>query len=175
MTKFMKCLSILSVLVIGFMVLVGCNDSESFYERWTAAGAEIEQDNVFKVVSVDDVVEMIDDDASFIVFVGSSTNTISVSSVSYIQNDADMMNYEGKVYFVDITDATGISARKNVNEKLGIDIDKTTDLIAACYVNGSQLFETSRPNSECDLFEFNGSISIRTVAVYAFEYYPVTE
>ncbi|MGM9969259.1 MAG: hypothetical protein ACI35S_02565 [Anaeroplasma sp.] len=177
MNKLFKVLTLLMVMIISLFTLVGCNSSDDFYKEWYEAGAQIEKDNVFELITVDKAVEMKEAKESFIVFLGSSTNSTAVSEVTGIQYDADNMNYDGKLYFINTKEIiSSISKMKSINEKLNIKLESSTSgLIAICYDGGVQKFETSRPNGECDRFIFDGtdSVSIRAVAVYAFEFYPV--
>ena len=102
----MKGLSALAVLISFGFALVSCN-SNSFYKEWKDAGAVIEEDNCFKLLSVDEVVSKRENEENFIVFlgassIGSSKNQTAVDLVSSIQAQADAVNYDG--YVLSISD-----------------------------------------------------------------------
>ena len=66
MNKFKKILSALAV-SIAFTTLASCSEN-SFYKEWRDAGATIEEENVFKELTVDEVVTKRDNKDSFIIF-----------------------------------------------------------------------------------------------------------
>lgn len=176
MSKFLKCLSVITVMMICLVTLASCSDSYSFYETWYEAGAEIDEDNVFEALTIEEVLDKVEADESFIVFVGSSTSETSIKNVESIQYAADNSNYDGKVYILDTTEKTSVSERRKVEDSLKISLSATASLIAICYDEGVQTFETSRPNAECDRFIFDGSnVDIVAVAEYAFDNYPVSK
>ena len=176
MKNLVKILSAFVVVMISIITLASC-DSYSFYEDWYQAGATVlEEDNVFKVVSLDEVKTMKEASESFMVFLGRSSDSKAVSEVNQIQFDADNMNYEGKIYFLNTGDyVETISGQKKINDTLGIKFeDSTSGIVVVCYEEGNVKFETTRPDNyaELELLKIEGVLTIQSLAYYAFTYYP---
>lgn len=175
MNKFKKILSALAV-SIAFTTLASCGEN-SFYKEWHDAGATIEEENVFKELTVDQVVTKRDNKDSFIIFCGSSSKSGAISAVSDIQVQADSLDYNGYVYFVNTKDIlSSISGKKNATDKLGVQEIDSSDLVVVCYKEGKVYFDTSSSEKYGDIysrFNIDGSLSYNALACYAFEYYPV--
>ena len=134
MNKFKKILSALAV-TIAFTTLASCGEN-SFYKEWHDAGATIEEENVFKELTVDEVVTKRDNKDSFIIFAGSSSKSGAISAVSDIQVQADSLDYNGYVYFVNTKDIlSSISFRIS---------DKSTDSTPnSCLAKSGGMFSFS--------------------------------
>ncbi|RIA78283.1 hypothetical protein EI71_00233 [Anaeroplasma bactoclasticum] len=173
MNKFKKIISALAV-SIAFGALASCSSS-SFYSEWKEAGAEIEEENVFSLLTVDEVVAKREAKESFVIFAGSSLKSGAVSAVSEIQAAADNLDYTGKVYFVNTKDIlASISLKKEATQKLGVVEIDSSNLVAVCYHSGDVFFDTSSTYTDhYDRFKISGSISYNALAVYTFEYYKV--
>ena len=173
MNKFKKIISALAV-SIALLPLASCG-STSFYDEWKEAGAEIKEDNIFSVLSVDDVVNKRDAKETFVIFVGSSSKSGAVDAVSSIQAQADNLDYDGLVYFVNTKDILkSIPLKKEATTKLGIKEIDSSDLVVVCYKEGSVFFDTSSSDSDhYERFMINGSLSYNALATYVFDYYKV--
>ena len=184
MNKFKKILSALAVVICFGFGLASCN-SNSFYKEWKDAGATIEEDNCFKLLSVDDVVSKRENKESFIIFlgasaIGSTTNQTAVDLVSNIQAEADAVNYDGCVYFVNVKDAAkNLTEGQAVKDKLGVNelLGDSNGLVCVSYIKGDVYFDTSKAKKsipdQLKRFVISGSISFEALANYAFEYYKV--
>ena len=187
MNKFKKVISALAVSICFIFSLVSCG-SQSFYQEWKEAGATIEEDNCFKAISVDDVVNKRGNKESFVIFIGASTvdsvtNSAAVSLVSSIQAEADAINYTGKVYFVNVKDyLTNVNQAIEVKNKLGSnELTDAYGLICVCYKDGNVYFDTSVKKTIPDqlkrfiIDEGSTQINFNALANYVFEYYKVEE
>lgn len=173
MNKFKKILSALAV-TIAFGALASC-DNNAFYNEWHDAGAVIEKENVFKLLTVDDVSKKREAKEDFIIFVGSSKKEGAVTNVSAIQSQADNLDYEGVVYFVNTKDIlASIPLKKEATEKLGVKEIDSSNLVVVCYHDGEVFFDTSSSESDhYERFVISGSLSYNALAEYAFDYYEV--
>lgn len=171
--KVKKIFSALAVTIV-FSALASCG-STSFYSEWSEAGADIKEDNVFSVLSVDDVVKKRDNKDSFIIFAGSSSKSGARSAVEEIQAQADNLDYDGLVYFVNTKDIlSSISSKKEATTKLGVKEIDSSELVVVCYKEGAVFFDTSSSDSDhYERFKVNGSLSYNALATYAFDYYKV--
>lgn len=188
MNKFKKICSALAVSICFVLALVSCK-SVSFYDEWHEAGATIEEDNCFKLLTVDEVVAKRDAKESFVIFIGASaiqttTNSKAVDLVSAIQAEADAVNYTSKVYFVNAKEAMlSLSQQKDMKDKLKInEINDSYGLVCVSYINGDVYFDTStiKGNNVPDqlkrfVVDDSNEISFKALANYVFENYPVTE
>jgi len=169
MLKFIKALSALAFIFIGMCSLASCGGAYNFYEDFYQAGATIEKDHNFVVISVDKAKEMIDNGDDFVLFLGTSTESTHVTSVTTLQTEFDYFDFEGKVYFIDTTDI--LSSRKKIvdlSEKLSIkSLDTGTGLVVAEYKDGKQVFDTSKSDGD-ELFYLGGSLSYSGVAYYIY-------
>lgn len=189
MNRFKKICSALAVMISFGLALASCG-TQSFYDEWNQAGATIETDNCFKVLTADEVAEKREAKESFVIFIGASaiqttTNTKAVDLVSTIQAEADAINYDGYVYFVNAKDAMlTLSEQKAMKEKLKVnEITDSYGLVCVSYVKGEVYFDTSaiKGNNIPDQLkrfvvnEGSDTISFKALANFVFENYPVME
>ena len=175
MKKFIAYLSAFILIVVGAISLSSCSKS-SFYSEWHKAGANIEKDNIFDMLTVDEVASKLEEKESFAVFFGSSNDSQSVKDVSSMQYTADVKNYEGKVYFLTTTKLKKNTKMKEIKEKIKVDIsDMETSVQCVLFENGKITFNTSddKYESENKKFKIDDELSIIAVLEYVIEYYPV--
>ena len=181
MNKLVKILSTFLVVFISVLGLAACNEKYDFYEDFYTAGAtNLTKDHIFEVITLDDAKKMKEDKESFVVFLGLSKYSEDVAAVNAIAYDAENLNYDGKVYFINLDDFKTVSSKSELNETLNIKYDSVSGIIAVCYDKGELLFETTRPTKyeECSLFNIHGTddnpiMDIHALATYTFENYPV--
>ena len=179
--KLMKILSTFLVVFISVLGLAACNEKYDFYEDFYTAGAtNLTEDHIFEVITLDDAKAKIDAKESFVVFLGLSKYSEDVTAINAIAYDAANLNYDGKVYFINLADFKSVSSKAELNKALDIKYDSGSGLIAVCYKDGKLEFETTRPTKYeiCQLFNIHGtedniSIDIHALAAYTFENYPV--
>lgn len=174
--KFSKVLTLFAIAFTFILTLSSCKKSDTTYKLW-----DLEKENCFEFISVDDAKKLIDEEKEIIIFVGSSNESAAKSSVSQIQEEAELIDYEGKIYLVDIKDvlAKGLTKTNEAAKSLGIHEFLENKLTVVCYskLNGSYeaLFDTSDPNGYCSIFVNSDSdikpeyILMNLVAQYAFE------
>lgn len=183
MKKIIASFAAFMLIICGLFTLASCNGN-SFYNEWYGAGAEIESENIFKSVTVDEAKALLDDsnNNTFALFMGSSANSASVSDVTAMQYTADVKNYDGKVYFLTTTDLIKtniVTNAKNVKEKLGnkVDISDFGDnVVCVMYESGRIKFITTDTSAELvKQFMIDGSVSIVSVLEYVIEVCPVKQ
>ena len=181
MKKIIASLAAFMLIICGLFTLASCSGN-SFYNEWHSAGAEIETENVFKSVTVDEVSSLLQDkdNNTFALFLGSSANKNSVSDVTAMQYTADVKNYDGKVYFLTTTDLIKnnlVTNAKNIKEKLGNKVDISElgqNVVCVMYESGRIKFITTDTSSETvKQFMVSGSVSIVSVLEYVIEVCPV--
>ena len=141
----------LVLLLIPAFFLSSCGNN-SFYSRFKAVGAEIEEKNCFVELKLDEVVEKKAKD-NFVLIILSSDNSTSGTVISNLQFDADNTNFEGKIFVYDVKSPTAKEGL-DITSKLGITsyTDSSTGFVAVGYKNNSKIFDTSNGGSECDVF-----------------------
>ena len=102
MRKITKFLSLFAFAFVMLISLASCGSS-GFYKDYHDAGADIDKDHCFEVVSVSEAKTMITNKESFILFMGSYTFDSCVKTVGTIQSEVDNIDYEGSILYLDIT------------------------------------------------------------------------
>ena len=156
MKKIIAAVSAFMLIIVGLFTLASCS-SKTFYSEWKKAGAVIEKTNVFESVTVDEAKKMIDAKTPFALFLGSSEEADSVADVTAIQYAADAKNYDGKIYFLTTTKYKKLSQKKEIKEKLSIDIaDMGNNVICVMYdETGKAKYNTSIANiNDAELRQF---------------------
>ena len=145
MKKFLKGFALVAILFISLINLCSCYD---FYKDFHDAGATIEQTNNYEVLSLDQAKGKIDNKETFILVLATSKSSTCVTRISTLQEQATYFGFEGKLYFVDMTDYKDTaSGRKNLRESLkvkGYSNNLTgTDAVVVCYTKGEVTIDTS--------------------------------
>ncbi len=178
MKKFIAYISAFVLAVVGLFTMSSCS-SDSFYTEWHNAGAEIESTNIFKSITVDEAETMLknSDTNTFALFFGSSSDSTAVSNVTTMQYTADVTNYEGKVYFLTITEIKkSTSKMKEVKTKLGnVDVSEMGSGVCCVKYNAGVVeFNTVHASDDsCKQFLVEGAVSIVAVLEYVMEVCPV--
>lgn len=173
--KFKKSITAIAVVIIAVLTLVSCG-GYNFYKDWTNAGATIEKDNVFEVISLEEAKSKIDADETFALLVGTSEAASAANTISIIQSQATYFEFDKKLYYVDATDyLSKTTERKNLRDTLGI-TDATpisTNIVVVCYTSGSIVLDTSKKVTDPSLESFVsfGSINYYSIAAYLFNDY----
>lgn len=180
MNKFKKNVALFVALFISLFTLVSCSNYD-FYSDWSKAGASIEKDNVFLSLSADEVKTKRDNGETFVILVGSSTDSKAVSAITAIQEQADIVGYTGNVYFVNAKDVSSSSAssasRNEFKEKVGLkaftSVSTEANLVVVAYKKGVVELDTSS-TTKCDYTFFNNDnsqdLNFEYVAHYLFEF-----
>ena len=156
MKKFGKLLSALAVAVIGLATLVSCG-GYNFYNVMTEAGAIIDKDHCYEVI--EDAKNKIEADETFILALGSPISK-TANTIGIIDEQSEIFNFEGKIYFIDVQDEIkNIEDRNTLNKDLGIfnSADAKTNLIIVIYNKGEVLIDTTNKASYDDFEWFAAS------------------
>lgn len=171
MKRFLKAISMLSITLM-LVVLTGCNQ-DKFYKEWSNAGAEIEEENIFEYIELDEVATKISNGDTFVVVCASSKNSQSITVINTLQSQHDYLCPEKDVtiYVVDSTDFDK-SSRKTAKEKLGLSKAVTSDgsPIIMTYEKGIIGVETNWLDKiQTQEFVVNGTFQSSALASYIFK------
>ncbi len=145
MKKFAKILSLIALAFVFSFSLVSCGSS-SFYDHYKDAGADIEKDNCFEVIKVNEAKSMIANKESFIVFLGTYESSDCAEGVEQIQKEVDDIDYEGTILYIEITSIMESSSKQSETAKiLGIKESSlnTQTLICLMYKNGTLIVNSN--------------------------------
>ena len=171
-TKFGKILAAIAVLVIGAFTLVSCG-SYNFYSDWKNAGADIEKENIYEAITLDNAKQKLDNDETFVLLLGTSEASGAARTITNLQSQADYFGFDKKLYFVDSTNYLSKTAdRKNLNQTLGIyDASQiSNNIVIVCYNSGDIIMDTSKKTTDSSLENFvtDSSIDYYKIASYLF-------
>lgn len=171
MSKFIKGISALAVILVAAVMLASCE--YNFYGDWSKAGAEIEKENIFEVVTVDSAKAMIEEDKTFVLVLGSSNATLAPSTMTTLQDDADYLGFEGKLQFIDCAEFVNKPAdRKMLKEAFGVnDPSKiSSNLVVLIYDKGNLLLDTTDAATDDKLKHFvdGSSVNYSALATYIY-------
>ena len=172
MKRLLKALSTLSVLML-LVVLTSCG-ANKFYKEWSKAGAEIEKENIFEYIELEDVKEKNAAGEKFVVIYASSENATSVSVITSFQAQYDYLCTNGEeivVYVIDSTDFTKSSDRKEAKEALGIAKAVPSDgsPLIVTYKDGAPVVESNWLDKiQTKEFVFNGKLNYSSLCSYIY-------
>ena len=171
MKKILKPFSILFCLLAFVFMLASCSN-ETFYSKWHARGAEIEKENCYQEITLDEAKTKKQNKETFAFFLGILTNDdTAVSDMTKVQFLADNTNFTGKVYFITVKKVTKDIA-KDVSDTFKLDI-YNKGLFGIAIKDGIVKINTSNSKDDTnERFMTNGS-TIDVVAVA--EYFFITE
>ena len=169
----MKSLKMLVSLAMVFgliFVLASCS-GYNFYRDFKNAGAEIDSDHSFLVLTKDEVKAKRDAKEEFLLIVGSSTNTTCVTAITQMQSEFNSLNFEGKANYLSVKSAlSSQSEGSEVSKILESDIDAGNDgiIFMAFDKNGNVRFNTySKKNYEdAKKFRIDNNLAYRAIADY---------
>ena len=177
MKKLLKYIGILPMAFALIFVLASC--SNSFYKTFKALGAEIEEDNCFTALTLDEFKAKKEAKEDFVLLLVSSDDTKSANVLSRIQFDVDNQNREATVYVFDVIEGVSHAATtgKEYRDTFGVKaLTSTVGFVAVGIQDGKLLFDTSYPNDYCDIFNTTSdaetsesNINAHAVAQYIIE------
>lgn len=171
MSKFIKSVSALAVIVIAALTLASCK--YNFYNDWSNAGAEIEKENVFEVLEVDSAKAKVDADDTFVLVFGTTKAVSAAATVTTLQATADALEFDGTLYYVDCTDYINKPAdRKMLKETFGLNDSNqiSSNLVIAIYDKGELLLDTSDKLDDTKLKNFVDGESVNYAALATYIY-----
>ena len=172
MKKLLKALSTLSVLML-LIVLTSCG-SNKFYREWSKAGAEIEKDNVFEYIELEEVKEKIAAGETFVVIYASNENASSISVINSFQAQYDYLCTNGEervIYVIDSTDFDKSSERKEAKEALGVTkaVPNDGSALIVTYVSGVPTVESNWLDKiQTQEYVFNGSLNYSSLCSHIY-------
>ena len=137
MKSFLRVITTFVVALVFGLALTSCSEY-NFYEEFVNAGADIEKDHIFEVLTLSEVEAKIEADETFVLVYGTAESSSCVNIVSSLQAQYEYLQVEdtledGKevtIYFMDATDYIDSSKkRKEIREALNIKepMDSTSD------------------------------------------------
>ncbi len=135
MRKWLKRLAVLSFLAFAFIGMTGCSNKDyDFYKDWHDAGATIEEENIFEMISKEEAIAKKQNANEVFVLVYATTqpktgtNSTAVNMISSLQAQAEYLNNTtAKIYYLNATDdQNNKESRKSLRESLGMS-DTPTD------------------------------------------------
>ncbi len=152
MKKFTRNIALFVALLTAALALVSCGGYD-FYQDWVEVGATIDTDNVFKALTLDEVKEKRDNNETFALIVASSTDSNAVSAITKIQEQADYVGFDEKVFFISSKDVYNASrdTQKEFRDKVGISDFRSQSssnplFVLIAFKNGSIIGDTSKSN-----------------------------
>lgn len=174
MRKLLKALVALSFVFTLMLAATSCSSEYDFYEDWSEAGAEIEKDNIFEVITLDEAKAKIANKDTFVLLYASSSAPTAVRVVNTLQAQAEYLgaSEDAVIYFVDATDYTTSSDRNLVKEALKIrrDVPDNGSPVVMTYNAGIVYVDTTWTDKiATKQFVFNGSVDYSCLASYIFK------
>lgn len=109
-TKIIGAFIVASVMLI---TMASCS-GYSFYDDWSSAGADIEKDNVFITVTLEEVKAKIENDDTFALIYATSKSSSCVNVITSLQTQAEYLGCEDKnIYFLDATNYISSSTSRS--------------------------------------------------------------
>lgn len=171
---------ILPVLMIFSFLFILTSCGYNFYNDYKSKGAVLDNGDSFKVLVVDDVKKMREENKNFAIIIGTSNNESCVTAITKIQSEFDIVGYKGVAYYLDATEAIKYQSKgAQLTSDLGVKgINPGSDGIIFVEYNGSRvLCDTSKNDEAGKKFRLNnlleGSLLPRAIADYIVEYYSV--
>ena len=140
MKRFLKALTTLSLTIMLLVVFTSCN-ADKFYKEWSKAGANIEKENVFEVIELEQVEAKIAAGDTFVLIYATSENSSSVSLITSFQAQYDYLCTNGEervIYVLDSTEYDKSSEKATVKKALGVakELPKDGSPLIVTYIKG---------------------------------------
>ncbi|MBD5390990.1 hypothetical protein HDR67_03190 [bacterium] len=120
MKKFIKALCFISVFFILTFVMTSCS-GYSFYNDFHGAGADIEKDHIFEVITLEEAKAKKENGDTFVLLYGSSSNVSCVTIVSKLQAQAEYLgNEDAVIYYLNSKDFTTKEKRDEIRSAIGM-------------------------------------------------------
>ena len=178
MRKFIKYIS-LPIIAIAFLISLASCSGSNFYKTFKALGAEIEKENCFTELTLDEFKAKKADKEDFVLILVSSDTSKSTSPISKIQFEVDNQKKSATVYVFDVKEGVNHAATtgKEYRDTFGVkSLTSSLGFVALGIQDGNILFDTSYPNDYCDIFNTTSgeetseaNINVHAVAQYIIE------
>lgn len=170
MKRFLKALTVLSLAFVMVISLASCG--YNFYDDWHSAGAEIEEDNIYVVITLEEAKKMKEDGEVFALVYASSSSSSAVNVITTFQIQAEYLgNEDAKIYFVDSTDYTTKAKRAEVRDALNMhEAPETGDPVVMTFRSTAVDVDTSNTNKvKTKEFIVDGTVQYASLASYIFK------
>lgn len=174
MKKWTKVIAVLSMLLVFTCLLGSCSSNYDFYKDWHDAGADIEEDNIFKTVTLEEAQKLKEDKETFALVYASSVAVSSVSLITSLQAQAEYLGHEdATIYYLNSTDYTTVSKCKEVNAAINMNDAgsfKDGTPVVMTFKKGIVDVDTSNPNlPKTKEFIKNSVVQYSSLASYIFK------
>lgn len=174
MKSLKKIVSAFVIALIFGLALTSCS-GYNFYKEFSEAGADIEENNIFEVLTLEEAKAKIEANETFVLLYGTAQSSPCVNVVTSLQAQAEYLGAEDlTVYFMDATDYIESSkSRKEVREaiKMNDPMDQFSDSpVIIIYKNGKVDVDTSALESTKTKKFLNesGAVQYASLASYIF-------
>lgn len=175
MKKAIKSISFISFMFVLLFIMVSCSN-KGFYQDFHSAGAIIEKENIFEQITLDQAKTKKENNETFVLLYGNSTNSACVSVVTSLQAQAEYLgNTDVTIYFLNSTEYKTSSQRKEVRDAIRMH-EPTSDgapvimtFVAASTSSRVDVDTSDREKVKTKEFIKNGSIQYSSLASYIFK------
>ena len=147
MKRFLKAFGVILCVFTVLLTLTSCSGYD-FYEDWHNAGATIEKENIYQLITLDEAKQKIDNKDTFVLIYASSSNSESVKVISSFQAQAEyLQRTDAVIYFLNSSEFTSTSDRTKVRETIKMhEAPSDGSPIVMGYKNSASVIDTSDKN-----------------------------
>ncbi len=175
MKKLMKAISFMTCMLVMVLAMTSCS-GYSFYNDFHDAGAEIEKENIFEIISLEEAKTKKENGDTFVLLYGSSSNSNCVALVSSLQAQAEYLGKaDATIYFLNSKDYTTSSKCREVKDAIMMH-DPTKDgspiimtFISAPTASRVDVDTSNRDKVKTKEFISGGAIQYASLASYIFK------
>ncbi|MDE7161978.1 MAG: hypothetical protein K2N65_04380, partial [Anaeroplasmataceae bacterium] len=148
----------------------------SFYDDFHKAGADIEKDHIFEVITLEEAKQKKENGDTFVLLYGTSSNTGCVQLVTKLQAQAEYLgNTDAVIYYLNSAEYTSSTKRTEVREAINMhDPSKDGAPVVMIFTKAPSAsrvdVDTSfTESSQTKKFMESGSIQYSSLASYIFK------
>lgn len=187
MKRVLKALSLLSLVFLMVITMTSCSGYD-FYNDWHGAGADIEQENIFQSISLEEAEKKKFAGEKFVLLYANSSSSSAVNVVTSLQAQAEYLSATDKtIYVLDSTEFDTLDERKTIRGRVDEALETQYEEQGRAFLkmhdvptDGSPIIMTFR-NKAIDVdtsyldkvatkkFVVDGSINYSSLASYIFK------
>ena len=170
MKRFLKALTTLSLILVMVISLTSCG--YNFYNDWHSAGADIEKENIYVVITLEEAKKMKEEGQKFALIYASSSSSTSVDVITTFQIQAEYLgNEDAKIYFIDSSNYQAKEKRNEVRDAIKMhEAPSNGSPVVMTFKNGAVDVDTSNVNKvKTKEFIVDGDIKYSSLASYIFK------
>ena len=180
MKRFIKYITAFVVVLVGLVTFSSCSDKYNFYNDWTQAGAELTEDNIIEVLTIDEIKEKREAKDTFVLFVGTSQSynaRIKMGLFDQYTQDLGVTKDVLTVYYFNTTDYYSLNSNRNlVKQTTGIkdQLHSTSDALYVCiYKDGELKVDTTNTDAvEMESFINGSQVDYDALFTYILQSFP---